>query len=92
VRGRGMCLSGKLVPHRLPHSTTPAREITERETPAFGSRCANPHTGVYPRYRAGQGPLPRPSTAVEAPRYPPDDTHGARSGVPHTPHLTRPHE
>lgn len=34
--------------------------------------CRGPgRKGVYPRYRAGQGPLPRGSTGGEAPHYPP---------------------
>lgn len=36
------------------------------------SRSASGGWGSTHRYRAGQGPLPRGSTGVEAPRYPPD--------------------
>jgi hypothetical protein len=37
--------------------------------------------GVYPRYRAGQGPLPVGSTQVETPRYPASDPAVSTAGA-----------
>jgi hypothetical protein len=84
--------SGKLVPHRLPHSTTAAREITERETPAFGSRCANPRTGVYPPLPCWSGAVTRglyrgrgrPTTRRMHPRHPERRTPHTTPDAHHT--------
>lgn len=72
VWGRGMCPSGKLAPHRLPHSHNrrPGRSRCGKHRPSVAGAPAA-HRGSTPRYRAGQGPLPGASTGVEAPRYPP---------------------
>lgn len=45
--------------------------------------------GVYPRYRAGQGPLPVGSTQVETPRYPASDPAVSKRVRSTTPHPTR---
>jgi hypothetical protein len=81
VRGRGMCPSGKPVPHRLPHSHNrrPGRSRRGKHRPSIAGAPAA-HRGSTPRYRAGQGSLPGASTGVEAPRYPPSGAAGPVAG------------
>ncbi len=93
-----MCPTATVVPRGLPQVGS-ARDRC-LDSPCRGSSCAGggglrvPVTaclavgsgGVYPRYRAGQGPLPVPSTRVEGPRYPPGDPAAPGAGVRSPPH------
>jgi hypothetical protein len=82
--GRGMCPSEQRVPHRsasLPEPPpTGSREGKHGRCPADAHAA---HRGL-PRYRAGQGPLPGESTAVECPFYQPN---GDRGPLPPETHL-----
>ena len=88
VRGRPRCANApyaQVRESRTVHGRNPSALYLPRPL----SRGSGPGRGrVYPRYRAGQGPLPGGSTRVAAPRYPARDPRCPYRVRPATPHLT----